>query len=529
MSDHGKNSESSFSIIRLVGKGRLGGVYLVKADESGKTGVMRRFFDGEGRAIIQSKDDFLEWAQRLEGASQQVASLPTVYEYGWDEDGAFLVTELIEGEKFVDILREGPLSAEDILRLAQDVILAFDAGHSHGLIHGYLDGGSLMRLKAAQEGETKFILTDLGLGLLADTVADESVFGLLGKSESGLTLKAPERKEGTAASEVEDLFSLGQLLIVAAAGGHPLSGLANDEIGRKLREGDYPRIGDFRRDLLDDFVKWADSLVAVEPNQRPQSSQAAYAFLMSALTSRDLTSSNLEKNSEVAKRGPKPLAKPGPDEKSGRWSRSLFDEAEQLVEKTYQGEREPEALGQVVPKPEAAKGNSRSPAKLEQSGTAGSGVKSSNDESKVDNADRPPQTLKVQRPGKAEIKAGKGLKLANAGASDQRAQSSVSRPEGQGKAEGGQGAEVDSIDVPEPSTELKAHMSHKKGGPPWLVFVLIGLILLGGVTYLYIQKIEDEKKEARLLDDAQNVQESDVERANRRIREIMAEQDKKKD
>src|SRR5450432_2347768 len=101
--------------------------------------------------------------QRFEREARAVSALnhPNIcrlYDVG-DQDGIhYLVLEVLEGETLGEVLRAGPLTVADSLKIAVQIAEALDTAHSSGAIHRDLKPANLF---VTTRGEVKIL--DFGL------------------------------------------------------------------------------------------------------------------------------------------------------------------------------------------------------------------------------------------------------------------------------------------------------------------------------------------------------------------------------
>lgn len=90
--------------------------------------------------------------QRFEREAQALAALVhphicPVFDVGHQDGIDFLVMEYLEGETLADRLAKGPLSLEQALRHAIEIVSALDTAHRHGIVHRDLKPANIMLTK----------------------------------------------------------------------------------------------------------------------------------------------------------------------------------------------------------------------------------------------------------------------------------------------------------------------------------------------------------------------------------------------
>jgi serine/threonine protein kinase len=104
--------------------------------------------------------------------------LARVYEVGHSHGRPYLVMELVQGRPLAELLRQGPLPAEQVVAVAIDAAEVLAAAHRAGLVHRDVKPDSLL---AQPDGRTRVL--DFGLAALAGAGHDEdAVAGTLAYS-----------------------------------------------------------------------------------------------------------------------------------------------------------------------------------------------------------------------------------------------------------------------------------------------------------------------------------------------------------
>ena len=136
-----------FEIRELIGSGGLGDVYRALDHHLNRAVAIKRV-----RMQVNQNDRRLveqTWREAMTTACLQHPNIVTIFDYGIDAQGAYVVMELIEGETLEDVLVRGPLQFEDFLRFAQQSLEAIVAAHALGLIHRDLKPGNFMIARAS--------------------------------------------------------------------------------------------------------------------------------------------------------------------------------------------------------------------------------------------------------------------------------------------------------------------------------------------------------------------------------------------
>ncbi len=263
-----------YSIIKLLGKGRTGGVYEAMDSNLDRKVALRRFFaQTKDTKLDEYKTDFEKVAQSL--SALQHPNLLRVYDAGVDSDGAYIISQLLQGEILNDhVIQNGPMPYWVVHDLAQQMLDALSSSHEAGFVHGAITPGSII-LSPRARGGFLYVILDMGLSRLAPLIqGKDSILSIMADP----AILAPELFNGGNATERADLYMLGHILYMALAGGHPFAGVPAIEAEKMHQEG-LPPIQQYAQDVPEDFRIWLEKLTQFDPDERPASAVEALGLL----------------------------------------------------------------------------------------------------------------------------------------------------------------------------------------------------------------------------------------------------------
>jgi serine/threonine protein kinase len=259
-----------YQLETLLGRGLMGIVYLARhkpesesvalkvlRDELAKDELYRRRFQREAR--IASELDH-----------QHV--IPVI-DFGEASGRLYIASRYIQGVSLAERIAEaGPLSREELLRLASELSRALDALHVRGLVHRDVKPANVMM---DELGVSR--LTDFGLARgEADTVLTKSGFVV-----GTVDYLAPEVIRGQKASRSSDVYAFGCLLYECLAGAPPFAGRSFVDT-LVAHVGHEPPDLKVHRNDLPEPVSWAIvRALAKDPAARPKTA-TAYARIVRA-------------------------------------------------------------------------------------------------------------------------------------------------------------------------------------------------------------------------------------------------------
>lgn len=158
-----------------------------------------------------SRQRFRTEAQITAGLSH--AGIAQVYDYGEQDDIAFLVMELISGEPLSAIIKRNPGLDPDIaLDVVDQTAQALAAAHSQGIVHRDIKPGNLL---VTENGTVK--LTDFGIARGNESVTLTQTGMVMGTAQ----YISPEQVAGKPATQSSDLYALGVVAYECLAGRPP--------------------------------------------------------------------------------------------------------------------------------------------------------------------------------------------------------------------------------------------------------------------------------------------------------------------
>ncbi len=209
-------------------------------------------------------------------ARLQHPAIVTLYEAAVDDEGAYLVSELIKGRTLDDLLDGGKLSDRMILQIAIGLCDALDHAHAEGVIHRDVKPSNILVPSRPVSPQHPAKLTDFGVAHVSGGDSLTRTGDVIGTA----AYMSPEQAEGRESGPPADLYSLALVVYEALSGVNPVA----DQIrgGRRRRLGTYlPPLRRQRRDLPRELAAGIDLALRPRPRERGTIDDLRYALQMS--------------------------------------------------------------------------------------------------------------------------------------------------------------------------------------------------------------------------------------------------------
>jgi serine/threonine protein kinase len=209
--------QNRYEIIKPIGQGGMGAVYLARDQRLGNTVALKETFFLDAMLLAA-----FEREARLLAGLRHVA-LPKVFDHFADTSGQFLVMEYISGDDLQELIQEsgGATPVADVLHWADQILDALDYLHSQQppIIHRDIKPQNLKLTSRNQ-----VVLLDFGLAKgtaleMTNAGSNPSIFGY---TPSYAPL---EQAQGSGTDPRSDIYSLGATLYHLLTGVKPIDAM----------------------------------------------------------------------------------------------------------------------------------------------------------------------------------------------------------------------------------------------------------------------------------------------------------------
>lgn len=245
-----------------LGRGGMGVVYdaldpLIERRVAIKT-VARHLLDpGEAQQMMQRFKREAQAAGRLTHPN-----IVAVYEYGEDEEMAFIAMEHVSGRGLDESMRPGRLLDQPLARsIAAQLLAALQFAHGLGVVHRDIKPSNLMLT-----GDGRVKVCDFGIAQL-----ESSRLTQVGTVLGTPSYMSPEQIQGLATDRRADLFSAGVLIYQLLTGQKPFPGDTLTALIHSVLKGQFTAPTEVNPALDSAFDAVLARALAVQPAERFQS------------------------------------------------------------------------------------------------------------------------------------------------------------------------------------------------------------------------------------------------------------------
>jgi hypothetical protein len=246
-----------YRLTKQLGSGAFGTVWAARDERLDRDVAVKVL--PRSRVIHQRFEREARAAARL-----QHPAIVTLYEAAVDDEGAYLVSELVRGRTLDAMLAAGKLSDREIIEIGITLCEALDHAHDQGVIHRDVKPSNILVSNRSSNVAGRAKLTDFGV---AHVVGGDSLTRT-GDVIGTLAYMAPEQAEGREVTPSADLYSLALVLYEALSGVNPLHDAPRQSL-RTRRLGTFvPPLRRQRRDLPRDLGAGIDLALSARVHER---------------------------------------------------------------------------------------------------------------------------------------------------------------------------------------------------------------------------------------------------------------------
>jgi serine/threonine protein kinase len=220
----GTGLETKYEVVKKVGEGGMGAVYLVRERDGGRQVALKLVLDQE-----KSQEAAKRFKREILATSMcGHENIIEIYDAGETKDHSyFMAMEYVPGEELSDIVkREGFIELPRAVDLFEQIVEGIAAVHSAQIVHRDLKPQNFRVWKDATTGRERLKIMDFGIARLKDTegqFGDQFYKTMGGKITGSPAYIAPESITEAEVDGRADLYSLGIALFRMTTGKLPFA------------------------------------------------------------------------------------------------------------------------------------------------------------------------------------------------------------------------------------------------------------------------------------------------------------------
>ncbi len=273
--------DDRYEIRGKIGQGGLGAVYRAFDKRMNREVAIKRIVQEKGKE--KGTDEESEATRQMTKEAGALAALQhphivTVYDVGVDEDGPYVVMELLTGKTLDEVVTRAPMTGTDFREFCLQTQEALIAAQDLGIVHRDLKPGNVM-LTWLPSGKFQVKIVDFGLAKFSPKASlqtldqQDSIYG-------SIFYMAPEQFERVPLDSRTDMYAIGCVYYFALTGRNPFDGDTGPQVMAAHLGHVVTPLSELRPDLpkwLCDWIMWHINRL---PTDRPTDArQSLQVFL----------------------------------------------------------------------------------------------------------------------------------------------------------------------------------------------------------------------------------------------------------
>lgn len=265
-------SQDRYEIKGKLGQGGVGAVYRAYDKNLNRDVAIKRVLpDGEFEKTDADTEGLVQEAKAL--SSLNHPHIVSVYDAGIDEDGPYVIMELLDGITLDELVEKASLTFDDFREFAVQSQEALIAAQDRDILHRDLKPGNVM-LVWLPSGKFQIKLVDFGLAEFAPKPSLQSI----DKNDAvmgSIHFMAPEQFERIPLDKRTDMYAVGCVYYYSLTGCYPFDGETAHQVMTAHLEHQTIDISELRPDLPAWLCQWIMWHLNHNMNDRPESARYA--------------------------------------------------------------------------------------------------------------------------------------------------------------------------------------------------------------------------------------------------------------
>jgi serine/threonine protein kinase len=261
-----------YKIYEKLGAGGVGAVFRAYDSQLKRWVAVKRLLSAnEAESDKNIATELRREADAL--ASMRNPNIVTIFDVASDDEGLFMVMELLQGEDLADVVARGPLPYDDFKELASQTLEGLLSAHQHHILHRDIKPENI-KVERLPGGRLQSKIIDFGLaraGLRARKQTEDQEGTVMGS----IYYMAPEQLTREPVDERTDLYSLGCVFYEALSGKKAFDGESMSDVIDKHIDHDLTPLHVIAPHVPQWLGAWCARLMAQKPEDRPANAQQA--------------------------------------------------------------------------------------------------------------------------------------------------------------------------------------------------------------------------------------------------------------
>ena len=266
--------------ISKIGCGASADVFRAFDSQFHRPVALKRF----NQQTIESSPAESDYLSEVEAISRIChPNVVRAYDIDDDEDGPFIIFELLEGIDLEERLKDGPLDANEARHFLSQALEALIAVHQADISHLDLKPANFMVTPSAN-GIPHYTLIDFGRACDAEREKKRRESKDKKSLRGSIHYMAPEQFTNGVLDARTDLYALGAMAYEILTGEKPFEGDNTIQVMSAHLTNRVKPIGELIPNLPPGMAPWIMSLIAQTPEARPQTADEALRSFLSLST-----------------------------------------------------------------------------------------------------------------------------------------------------------------------------------------------------------------------------------------------------